>query len=213
VIVEALVSDPRRPGTTRVFVDGKAAWTVPSAVVIALHLQEGMPLPSAAIDALERAADEEAAYRSGLRMLERRGHSVQELALKLRRKGHTDAAGTAAVERLLQLQLLDDRAFARTYVYSRRRRGWGPARLRHDLQRLGVDRDAVADALSDTGDSTSDDPLEHARHLVLRRAGQFRELSVDARRRRLTAFLARRGFAGALARRLVEEAIGQLSSP
>ncbi len=44
MIIEALVPDPRRPGSTRVIVDGRPAWTVPADVVAALGLAPARPL-------------------------------------------------------------------------------------------------------------------------------------------------------------------------
>ena len=46
----------------------------------------------------------------------------------------------AALERVAQLGLLDDAAFAQSYVETRAARGRGPARLVRDLMAMGVER-------------------------------------------------------------------------
>ena len=67
MIIEALVPDPRRPGSTRVIVDGRPAWTVPADVVAALGLAPARPLPAGGVAALDAAADEEAAFRAAIK--------------------------------------------------------------------------------------------------------------------------------------------------
>jgi regulatory protein len=206
VIVEDLVPDPRRPGSTRIVINGRPAWTVPADVIAALTLAVGSSLKGDVVERLDRAADEEGAFRAALRSLERRAHGERELANKLERKGHTRDAIAAATLRLRALGLLDDLVFARAYIAGRTGRGRGPIRLRHDLSRLGVAKEAAEQALAELVDSVAD-PLERPRALVAKRAGQMAGLSVEARRRRLVAFLGRRGYQGSEARSLIEEAL------
>jgi regulatory protein len=206
VIVESLIPDPRRPGSTRVFVAGRPAWTVPAEVIVELRLESGRSLGGDVVDRLDRAADEEGAVRAGLRALERRAHSEHELSRKLERKGHGAAAIAAAALRLRSLGLLDDLAFAKAYVSGRGERGRGPVRLRYDLTMLGVAPETIGVALSEVIAQT-EDPLAQPRALLAKRAPRLAGLSTDARRRRLTAFLARRGYRGAEIRALVEEAV------
>jgi regulatory protein len=206
MIVDSLLPDPRRAGSTRVVVDGHVAWTVPTDVIEALGLQPGSTLRGDAMERLGRAADEEGAFRAGLRALERRGHAERELAVKLERKGHAVQGIRDAVARLQRLGLLDDRAFARHFAAAKRDRGRGPVRLRHDLLRLGVDR-ALVDAVLRELQADTDDPLAQPRALVATRARQLAGCSRDARRRRLLAFLARRGFRGHEAHGLVSEVL------
>ena len=203
MIIEGLVPDPRRPGSTRVVVEGRPAWTVPADIVGALSLVVGTPLRGAIIEELDRAADEEGAFRAGLRALERRGHARQELLRRLERKGHPLPAASAALARLEALGLIDDVAFATNYAATRGERGRGPARLRRDLAALGVERTVIDRAIA-AATPEHDDPMARARALASRRASQLRGLPRDTRRRRLTAFLARRGYGGSDARTVVD---------
>lgn len=206
MIVEGLVPDARRPGSTRVLVNGRPAWTVPADVIAGLRLEVGSVLRGEAIEHLDRAAEVEGAFRAALRALERRAHGARELAFKLERKGHSAGAIAPAIDRLQALGLLDDAEFARLYVEAKVARGRGPSRLRHDLARLGISRE-IADRVLAVLAADTDDPLERPRDLIARRAHQLRALPREARRRRLLAFLARRGYRGSEARALVEEAL------
>lgn len=206
MIVDGLVPDPRRPGSTRVLVGGRPAWTVPADVVAGLGLSEGTSLTGEAIARLDAAAEEEGAVRSALRSLERRAHGSRELARKLERKGHSSLAVAAAIARLDRLGLLDDFAFARTYIEARASRGRGPERLRHDLALLGIDRDVIARAVGEL-ERGVDDPLAAPLALALKRVVQLRGLAPEARRRRLTAYLARRGYRGSEVRGVLERVL------
>ncbi|MBA2290900.1 MAG: regulatory protein RecX [Gemmatimonadales bacterium] len=207
MIVEGLVPDARRPGSTRVVVGGRPAWTVPADVVAELALVAGGPLTGAQMERLDRAADEEGAFRSGLRSLERRAHARQELQRKLERKGHTADAVASAIVRLERLGLLDDVAFAQQYVASRSARGRGPVRLRYDLRSLGIADDTIAHSVASIP-TDHDDPLAQPRALAIKRAGQLGGLPRETRRRRLSAFLARRGFNGSDARAVIDHVLG-----
>ena len=206
MIVEALVPDPRRPGSTRITVNGRPTWTVPADVITGLALDVGTPLKGDAVERLDRAADEEGAFRAALRALERRAHGERELGRKLERRGHAPEAIGAATGRLRALGLVDDLVFARAYIAARTGRGRGPLRLRHDLRRLGVLPEAAEQALAELSAGITD-PLEHPRALIAKRARQLAAIPIEARRRRLVAFLGRRGYRGNDARTLVEEAL------
>jgi regulatory protein len=198
VIVDRLQPDPRRPGSIRVVTGGQPAWTVPADVARELQLAPGVAITAALLERLDQAADEEAALRAGLRHLERRGHAARELARKLARKGHSDVAIEAALDRLLTLGLLDDAAFARQYATARAGRGRSPARIRRDLQALGVDRTISAEAVAEmVADETVPDPIERTLAQAERRAAAMASLPRVTRQRRLLAFFARRGWGGA----------------
>lgn len=206
--ITALEPDPRRPGALRLLVDGRLFCTVHEGARAA-GLAPGAAWDEASTGAASRLADEEGAWRALLVALERRGFAVAEIRRRLRQKGHAPEAVEYAVARGRDLGLLDDAAFARRYVESRSARGRGPGRLRLDLAALGVDR-ALIDAAIQERWPEPDAALTLATQLAERRARQLVGLPREVRRRRLLAFLARRGFTGAgvtdLVRRVLQQA-------
>lgn len=206
--IDGLLPDPRRPGSVRVVVGGQPAWTVPADEVARLALVEGGRMPPGAVEVLDAAADEEGALRAALRMLERRSHGRRELGRKLERKGHADGPVERALDRLDRLGLLDDRAFAEGYVAARAGRGSGPARLRRDLGALGVAPDVADGAIATLRRDGGPDPWQRTLAQATRRADAIRALPRVAQVRRLTAFLARRGFVGEEARAAIERLVG-----
>ncbi len=206
-IVGAVVPDPRRAGSVRVMVQGRPLLTLPREVAERERLEPGMALEAALFTRLCRAADEEAAFRTALRYLERRPFAAKDLARRLVLKGHPPFAAEAARVRAERMGLLDDPRFTLHYVQTRAARGRGPLRLRRDLAALGVERSVVDQALSVAfGADGSDAPQAEA--VARRRLAQLRGLSRPVQRRRLLAFLARRGFAGHTVTRLVSALLG-----
>jgi regulatory protein len=193
LVISALVPDPRRPGATRIEVDGKPLWTVGRRVSEREGLTDGMPLTDAVMQRLEEAADEEAALRTALRLLERRPFARRDLARRLVRKGHSSGAVEAALDQAGAMGLLDDLDFALQYVEIRARRGQGPRRLFRDLRGLGVEGPTAEEAIAATFPPEVDlGPQVHA--LAVKRASQLGDLPLPVKRRRLHAYLQRRGY-------------------
>ncbi len=207
-VVTALEPDPRRPGTLRVEVDGVRFGAVPMEQAEACGLTIGRQVDAELQERLTAAADAEGAFRTLLRALERRSFARVDLGRRLLRKGHPRPAVEAALERAAGLGLLDDAAFARNYVQTRASRGRGPSRLTRDLLAMGVERSLVDRALGAEWPEGSDRtavPLA----LAAKRAAQLGALPRPVKRRRVLAYLARRGFAG----RDITELVAQVVDP
>jgi regulatory protein len=200
-----LAPDPRQPGYRLVEVDRGRFASLPAAALEPLGLRLGAELVPAVLDRLRELADVEAAERAALRALARRAHARRDLQRRLVKKQHPPRAVDAALERLAALGLLDDRRFAEQYAALRATRGKGPTRLIKDLLAQGVERRTAEAAVGQALDDEAIDPRQEARAVAVKRARQLNGLPPVVRRRRLLAFLVRRGFAGAQARALVEE--------
>jgi regulatory protein len=203
--ITALVPEPRGPGSVRIEVDGERFASVAPEVVRTHGLQVGRELDQALRARLEVEADVEAAYRTALRSIERRSFARADLGRRLLRKGHAHEAVEAALARAAEHGLLDDAAFAANYVETRSARGRGPLRLSRDLMAMGVERNIIDRAVAAhvrESEGSSDVPLT----LASKRAAQLRDLPRHVRRRRVLAYLARRGFSG----REVSEMVGKL---
>jgi regulatory protein len=204
--ITALDLDPRRPDAVRIEIDGMRFGAVPRQVVSAENLRVGGELDGQLQERLSAAADAEAAFRTALRALEARSFARSDLARRLQRKGHPRAAVEVALERIAQLGLLDDAAFAQSYVETRAARGRGPARLVRDLMAMGVERGVIDRAIGShwpEGSDRSTVPLA----LAQKRAAQLGALPRQTKRRRLIAYLARRGFTGRDITDLVDQVV------
>jgi len=203
-----LAPDPRQPGYRLVEVDRGRFASLPLEAVEPLGLQVGAELGPAALDRLRELADVEAAERAALRALARRAHARLDLRRRLVKRQHPPAAVEAALDRLALHGLLDDRRFAEQYAALRATRGKGPARLLRDLQAQGVERRTAEHAVRRALEEEGIDPGVEARAVAAKRARQLAGLPVAVRKRRLLAFLVRRGYGGPQLRALVEELCG-----
>lgn len=128
-------------------------------------------------------------------MLERRSRTTAELRQRLARRGHPSAAIDAAILRLANVGLLDNGAYARQFARTRLAAGrTAPSRVQRELTRRGVDRQTAAAALQDVVTEDAVDVAAILDDAVRRRAATLAKLDATTRRRRLYAYLARRGF-------------------
>lgn len=205
--VSGIAEDPRHPSAVRVSIEGRITWTLPREAVAELRLRVGQDIDEALKTRLDAAADAEGAWRALLWHLERRSFARYDLGRRLRQKSHSGAAVDAALERADAAGLLDDLAFAKNYAETRSARGRGPARLKRDLAAQGVERGIIDRVLRDLWPD-GEGPLDLARSLAEKRAGQLSSIPTPTRKRRVLAYLARRGFSGHQARQVVEEVLG-----
>lgn len=204
--ITAIEQDPRRPGAVRLELDGTRFGVVPAELIVAEGLSPGQNIAPDVHERLSAAADVEAAFRTGLRMLELRSYARADLGRRLQRKGHPRAAVDVALQRLLTMGLLNDEAYARNYVQTRAARGRGPSRLVRDLLAMGVQRSVIDRAVAAEWPEGSD-RTSMPQALVSKRAAQLGTMPKQTKRRRLLAYLARRGFSGRDVSALVESVL------
>jgi len=192
--VTGLRVDPRRPRRVEVFLDGRRWRSVSPDTAASLAV--GMTLDDEALAALEdRTAEAEAMARIG-RLLARRPCSEAEARRRLVRAGTEPGVIERVVARLRQAGDLDDAAFARAWVENRATfRPRSPAMLRAELRGRGVDSATIESALAGV------DEAQAASSAARSAARRWANLEPAARRDKLYAFLARRGFDHATIRR------------
>ncbi len=159
-----------------------------------------------AADDLETEPDPESVARTiCLNLLTGAPRSRGELATALRKRRVPDEVAQRVLDRLTEVNLIDDVAYAEAYVESRQRsRGLARSALRQELRRKGVD-DGVAAAAVEQIDA--DDEEAAARELVDKRLPATTGLAPPARLRRLTGMLMRKGYPAGLAYRVVRDAL------
>jgi regulatory protein len=149
---------------------------------------------------------------AALRFLEPRPRSVSEVRRRLTGAGYREELVTAAIERLGELGMLDDQAFAALWVESRdRARPRGERALRQELHQKGIDGETIARTLAgrdrglddmgdaaDAGSPSADQTA--ARRLLARHAAALARIpDPRTRHQRAYALLARNGFSPEIA--------------
>jgi regulatory protein len=156
---------------------------------------------------------------AALRFLEPRQRSIGEVRRRLTRVGYRSDLVEGAIERLIELGVLDDAAFAQSWIESRdRARPRGERALRMELARKGIERQTTDDVMADREANAPDADSAAAARLLERNARALERVGDPrARRNRAYALLARNGFDSetALAAIRSDEAmrVGELGSP
>jgi regulatory protein len=150
------------------------------------------------------AADHESVARKILLdQLTGQARSRHELAERLARRNVPDEVAGRLLDRFEEVGLVDDEAFARSWVDSRQRtRGLARRALAQELRRKGFADETAREVLAevDPGDET-----EAARALVRKKLRSMRGVDDTAAARRLAGMLARKGYPAGLAFAVVRE--------
>jgi regulatory protein len=148
------------------------------------------------------------AHNVSMYALTRKGLSSSEMTDLLRSRDLEAADVAFEVTRLEQVGLLDDRQLAETLLLQlRERKGLGRSAITSELRRRKLDPSAIEEAIADAYDSDGDDERTRARALALKRAPQLRSLDAETARRRLGAFLMRKGYSGSVVASAVASAL------
>jgi regulatory protein len=140
-----------------------------------------------------------------LRKLTAAPRTRAELAADLAARDVPADVAEQALDRFTEVGLIDDAAFADAWVRSRHStRGLSSRALQRELRNKGVDDETVSPAV-DAIDPESE--VATAAALVARRLPSTRGLDRAARTRRLVGMLARKGYDGGLAMRVVRDAL------
>jgi regulatory protein len=160
------------------------------------------PPPDPVADGPE--ADHEAVARKILLdQLTGQARSRKELSDKLASRNVPDEIATALLDRFEEVGLVDDEAFARSWIASRQP-GKGLARraLAQELRRKGIDDEVARDALDEV------DPADEeaaARALVRKKLRTLSRVDDTTATRRLVGMLARKGYGSGLAFAVVRD--------
>lgn len=168
--------------------------TVSADIVERLGLREGAVLQVPQVAALRDAAASLRTYDRALNLLASRARSSTELRRKLVEKGEPAALADRAIARLTELGLLNDEEYARQVARGRLLGGASKRRVQQELWRRGVARELADDAVAEVVADEEVDEEGAAVKVARRKAASLAKLDAPVRRRRLYAFLARRGY-------------------
>jgi regulatory protein len=138
-----------------------------------------------------------------LMLLEIQPRSRKELETALAKKGVPEEAAEEVLGRFTEVGLIDDAQFASLWVASRHRgRGLAGRALSHELRRKGIDDELIVEAVAELEPEQEE---ATARLLVQKKLRTTRALTTEQRVRRLVGMLARKGYSGGVAFRIVKE--------
>jgi regulatory protein len=186
--ITALKAQKKNPNRISIYLDGEFAFGV--SRIVAAWLKIGQVLNEEKIQSLQQDETREAALQRALLLLSYRPRSEAEIREKLTRAGFEPDVIAGAIERLRSSGLVQDETFAQTWIENRSTfRPRSQKMLAYELRRKGVAEDTIQRTLLEGEDDSS-----LAYQAAVRYATRLDETDWQEFRRRLTAFLARRGF-------------------
>ncbi len=196
--ITALRFQKRNKERVNVYIDGHFAFGL--AAIEAARLHVGQSLSDEEIASLRERDEVERGYEQALNFLSYRPRSEAEVRRNLHGKELDDEVIEAVIERLTRAGLLNDREFASYWVENRLQfNPRGRQALYHELREKGVPAPVIAELLEHMDEEAV---ARQAVEAVLRKSGPLpsREL-----RRKLEAYLRRRGFSYSVIQSVVQE--------
>ncbi|HET6765245.1 MAG TPA: regulatory protein RecX [Longimicrobiaceae bacterium] len=190
--------EPQKSNAERVnvHVDGAFRLALGAEVAFNAWLHVGDDVTEERLTELERQDTQWRAREAALALLSFRPRTAAELRRRLVEKEFPPEVAAEVVDRLDEMKLVDDSAFAEMFVRDRvRLKPKGKRMLAQELRVRGVDADTARDAIDgvlERADSSEADLARQAAAKWKPRAGEEPRKA----RARLYAFLARRGFGG-----------------
>jgi regulatory protein len=208
-LVEATVTRltplSRKPGHYTVELDGRGGLTITEEALVRFAIQVGDRLDEVKVAELTAADELGRATEAALVFLAHRPRAEREVRDRLRRGSFTPSTVEAVIGRLHEWRYLDDADFARRWVENRTtHRPRGRRLLQQELRQKGIDAETVREVIAEA----DLDEVAAAEELARRRLGGSAGEDPAAARRRVSAYLARRGYGYDVIRIALERAMG-----
>lgn len=203
--ITAISASARRAGRFEILVDDATVATLSLDAIERLGVRIGVAFSESLAN---RVAVEAAALHTfdrAIAMLAARPRAARDLARMLVRKGEPAEHVATAVDRLTTLGVLDDAQFARQFIRAKiSGAGLSRRRLQSELWRRGVAREVIDAALAEVMVEDEVDEDAQIAQVAAKKLRTLRTADAATARRRLYAFLARRGYDGSAIRRVMD---------
>lgn len=185
--ITALTVQKRDPNRVNIYLDDEFAFGL--ARITAAWLKVGDGLDDAKLQRLQAEDAKERAIQQALLFLSYRARSEAEIRKNLRKHEIPEEVIEQTIERLRRDGLANDGQFARLWVENRSAfRPRSRRMLAMEMRQKGIDDETTSAALQHVDDEAL------AYEAAQKKSNRFKELDWQAYRKKLSEFLARRGF-------------------
>ena len=187
--ITAMTFQKRTQDRVNLFIDGRFAMGIPA--LEAAKLKVGQVLDFSDIERLVQLDEESRAFNRAVKFLSYRPRSVAEVRRYLQEKDVDEKVAERIIARLGDLQYLDDSEFARWWIENRAEFSpRGIHAIRQELYLKGISQDVIGEAIERYLPAAK----ETVEVLARRRASRLSDSDQYSFKRKLSAFLLRRGF-------------------
>ena len=185
--ITAIEVQKRSPNRVNIHLDGEFAFGL--ARIVAAWLRIGQELSDEKIEQLQAEDARERAYQQAMLLLSYRARSESEIRQNLRKHEIPEPVIEQTLEQLRQAGLANDNQFARAWVENRSAfRPRSRRMMAMELRQKGLNEEAVSSALQIVDDEVL------AYEAAQKRVSRLKNLEWNEFRKKLSDFLARRGF-------------------
>lgn len=175
------------------FVDDKFVLGISQETLANFGLKVGDRIDSDKLNKIEQKENFSQAKESALKLLSFRPRSKKELEDRLKKKGFVGEVIEQTLDRLEELNLIDDQKFASLWVEEKLRyRPTGRRVLERELYLKGIEKDIIQEVLDKVYSGL--DEKELALKILEKKKKQYAKLDEDVAKRRINNLLLRRGF-------------------
>lgn len=184
--VTDITQQSKRQDRYSIYIDDQFAFGVSENHLLRIGLYKGQEITETELETFRQEAETDKAYNQSLNYISIRPRSEREITDYLKRKGYSTEVSSIVVDKLRELQLLDDAAFARSWVQWRQSDSPRSRRKLYDeLQKKGVANEIIEDALEAIDE---EEQIEALRGLIAKKRHRY------STRQKLMAYLSRQGF-------------------
>jgi regulatory protein len=185
--ITAIEVQKRTPNRVNVHLDGEFAFGL--ARIVAAWLRVGQELSDEKIEQLQAEDARERAFQQAMLFLSYRARSESEIRQNLRKHEIPEPVIEQTLERLRQDGLANDHQFGRAWVENRSVfRPRSRRLMAMELRQKGLNDEEVSSAVADVDDEAL------AYEAAQKKVARYKDLEWNEFRKKLSDFLARRGF-------------------
>lgn len=190
--------EPKRKSLSAIYIDGEFALKLDTETVAAERLKPDMEIDDERLFEIIKKSDARRAKEKAFWLISYRDHSEGELRQKLGKDFPSEAVDSA-IERLQELNLINDTEFAKKYAESLSKKHLSQRQIEIKLRQKGVDKQLVADAVEELEIDEKEELRTLIEHKYINKLRDEKDL------RRTVAALQRRGFSFSDIRSVIAE--------
>lgn len=181
-----------RKDKIHIYIDGEYLLTVDEIFWFSCGLVSGDEINEEELTAFEEAAGSRRAFNSALNSLDYRDHSEKEIRAKLLRKHDADYVDEA-VEKLIELDLVNDERYAENYARELfERKKFGKMRIKSELRAKGISTDIANTAVEELFEEEEPDNVQRIVDIIGKR--YYNRMNDEVGRKKVFSALQRMGY-------------------
>lgn len=213
MVITKVERQKKNPSRISLHIDNEYAVGIHKEVLLRFGLRVGDHITDKTLNDLRRTEEIRQARESAIRLLSYRARSEKEIRDRLRKKGFGSSTADEVLDSLLKSGLVNDQEFARAFAHDKLlKKPMGRVMLKQELRRKGISKETIEQVLSEAYGSEDED--QYAFELATKRIklsqSSFARLDPLKQRKRLSDYLARRGFNWETVAKAVERVLGEV---